>query len=309
MIRGLKHSSGIVSASFAAASIFCGLGLTRPAAAQEAHPEDAAIIRHLNTAITWYKQLMSINESAGQPSDAFYLDNARSVGRQAVQLAFQSAEGEAALLIIERSGVVADGNSGQSSETSDENKNIKKAAVNTAALITQTQSQIEALNGQIAKTSGKKQQELASRREILQEQLEFNTDLAGGTPKAGNVCERSKRKGKRAGERNRGAKEIPARTFCQGYRERVPSTCVQAVADCFREFRAIQSGRCLILPDRGPARDQSINQMAPQGSVKWLAKFNRRCEPGFEPRLRKDAVWRIRQQRKISPPWMQAGQQ
>ena len=148
-------------------------GAPAATAAQEAHPEDAAIVQHLNAAITWYKQLSSANESAGQPSDAFYMENARNLAKQALQLAFQSAEAEAALLTAGKSGESAT----LASQASTEQQNIAKAAADTANLITRTHAQIEALNRQITKASGKKLQELTSQRESLQEQLDFNKAL------------------------------------------------------------------------------------------------------------------------------------
>ncbi len=148
-----------------------------PEPAQGSHAEDAAIIQHLNTAITWYKQLTRANETAGQPSDQFYLENARSLARQAVQLAFQSAEAEAALLLTEKGEEAAGAGLALSSQASDERHNITKSAADTDALITQTETQIETLNSQIPKASGKKQQELTSKRDSLQEQLDFDKAL------------------------------------------------------------------------------------------------------------------------------------
>jgi hypothetical protein len=161
----------------AAAALLQGWAVPRAISAREASPEDAAIVRHLNAAITWYKQLSSANESAGQPSDAYYLENARSLAKQALQLAFQSAETEAAMLATQKEGGGVGAGVDLSSQTSSERQNIAKSAANTAALISQTQAQIDALNGQIAKASGKKLQELSSKREGLQEQLEFNKAL------------------------------------------------------------------------------------------------------------------------------------
>ena len=176
VMRGRK-----VLASFLGMIAVAGLLLSGPVpqaiAALTSSPEEAAIVRHLNAAITWYKQLASANESAGQPSDAFYLENARSLARQALQLAFQSAETEAALLAAEKGSASAIAGLPLSSQTSTEQQNIAKAAANTAALIRQIQAQIDALNGQIAKASGKKLQQLSSKRESLQEQLDFNKAL------------------------------------------------------------------------------------------------------------------------------------
>ena len=172
-MRGLRVPASYFGAALAAA-IFLQLSMVpRATCAQDARPEDAAVIRHLNAAITWYKQLSSSNESAGQPSDAFYLENARNLAKQALQLAFQSAEAEAASLATEKGG----GGAAVSSQTSTEQQNISKSAANTANLISQTQAQIEALNRQIEKASGKKRQELTSQRESLQEQVDFNKAL------------------------------------------------------------------------------------------------------------------------------------
>jgi small-conductance mechanosensitive channel len=172
-MRGLRVPASYFGAALAAA-ILLQLSMAPTAtSAQDQHPEDAAVVQHLNAAITWYKQLSSSNESAGQPSDAFYLENARNLAKQALQLAFQSGEAEAALTAAEKGG----GGAAVSSQTSTEQQNVSKAAANTANLISQTQAQIEAVNRQIEKASGKKRQELTSQRESLQEQLDFNKAL------------------------------------------------------------------------------------------------------------------------------------
>jgi small-conductance mechanosensitive channel len=172
-MRGLRVPASYIGQALAAAILLQLSMVPRAASAQDERPEDAAVIQHLNAAITWYKQLSSSNESAGQPSDALYLENARNLAKQAVQLAFQSAEAEAALLATEKGG----GGAAVSSQTSTEQQNISKAAANAANLISQTQAQIEAVNRQIEKATGKKLQQLTSQRESLQEQLEFNKAL------------------------------------------------------------------------------------------------------------------------------------
>jgi small-conductance mechanosensitive channel len=172
-MRGIRVPASYFGAALAAA-ILLQLSMVPTATfAQDERPEDAAVVQHLNAAITWYKQLSSSNESAGQPSDAFYLENARNLAKQALQLAFQSAEAEAALMATGKGGEGA----AVPAQTSNEQQNISKAAANTANLISQTQAQIEAVSQQIEKASGKKRQELTSQRESLQEQLEFNKAL------------------------------------------------------------------------------------------------------------------------------------
>jgi small-conductance mechanosensitive channel len=176
-MRGLRVSAIFLGVIVAAATLLQSGAVPQAIKAQEISSEDAGIVQHLNAAITWYRQLASANESAGQPSDAYYLENARSLAKQAVQLAFQSAEIEAAMQATEKGGGATGAGPGPSTQTSDEQQNIAKAAASTATLIGQIQAQIEALNGEIAKASGKRLQELTLKRESLQEQLDFNQAL------------------------------------------------------------------------------------------------------------------------------------
>jgi small-conductance mechanosensitive channel len=193
-MRGFRVSTSLLGLTVAAATILQYLGVPPPASAQDTRPEDVAIVQHLNAAITWYKQITSANESAGQPSDAFYLENARSLANQALQLAFQSAETEAALLLTERGGEADGGGLDLSSETSGEKQSIAQSAATTAAQISQTQTQIEMLNSQIPKVSGKKRQELISKRDNLQEQLDFDKALQEALQKLSTFMHGSARK-------------------------------------------------------------------------------------------------------------------
>ncbi len=175
MTRGIRIPAALLGAAIIAAAILPCLAVSPAKPAPQSHPEDTGIIRHLNSAITWYKELTTVNESPGEPSDAFYLDNARALATQVLQLAFQSADAEAALLSTEKAEGAGGG--GQPLEASQDQQNWAKSAANIAAQISQEQSQIDMLNSQIPKTSGKKQQALISQRDSLQEQLDFNKVL------------------------------------------------------------------------------------------------------------------------------------
>ena len=177
MRRRFRVPASLLDVAVAAVTILPCLAVPQATPAQEAHSEDAAIVQHLNAAITWYKQLTSANESAGQPSDAFFLDNARSLAKQAMQLAFQSAEAEAALSLTEKGGEAAGAGLGLPTQTSGERQNVAKSAADTAAQISQAQAQIEKLNSQIPAASGKKRQDLISKRDSLQEQMDFTKSL------------------------------------------------------------------------------------------------------------------------------------
>lgn len=177
MTRGLRISAFLFRVATAAATLFFCLAVAPAASAQGTQSQDGAVIQHLNAAITWYKQLTTVNESAGEPSDAFYLENARSLAKQAVQLAFQSADAEVELLHAQKSEETPKGNAALSSQSSSEQQNITQSVARTAALIDQIQQQISTLNAQITKASGKKLQELTSQRDSLQQQLDFDKTL------------------------------------------------------------------------------------------------------------------------------------
>jgi small-conductance mechanosensitive channel len=180
--RALSTFTGLVVLAMVTLTLVQSFVMPRAVIAQEGQPDEAAVIRHLNAAITWYKQLMAANESAGQPSDTYYLDNSRALARQVVQLAFQSAEAEANLL--------AAGKGTQS--PSSEQQSLAKAAADAAARSKETQAKIDALNGEIPRASGKKQQDLIAQRDTLQGQLDFDKALQEGVQKlsayaSGNV--------------------------------------------------------------------------------------------------------------------------
>ncbi|MDR3677305.1 MAG: mechanosensitive ion channel [Acidobacteriota bacterium] len=173
MRHWLSVLASLLGVIVAAAVMFPGRAAPQATPQATAQPEDIAIIRHLNAAITWYKQLTSVDEAAGLPSDAFYLDNARGLARQALLLAFQSADAEAALLLTEKGGDAGAGTA-LSTEASDQRQNVAKAAAAISNQISQAQAQIEILDSQIATASGKNRQGLISKRENWQEQLDFD---------------------------------------------------------------------------------------------------------------------------------------
>ena len=171
--RDLAKSARSLARAVVAAAMLFSISAPTTAIAQQAQPEATAVLRHLNSTITWYRQLMAANESAGEPSDIYYLDNARMLARQVVQLAFQSADAEAVLLSAEKGGQAA----------SNDQQNLSKAARDAATHSKETQAKIDLLNGQIPRTYGKKQQDLISQRDTLQGELDFDKALQEGIQK------------------------------------------------------------------------------------------------------------------------------
>ena len=151
--------------------LFAGLCGSRHAGlAQTAvRPLDSgAILNHLNAVITWYRQTSTRVQSAGEPSDAIYASNAQSLAGKAVQLAFQSAKAEAALL----PGVPQTARSASSANLS--SQSIEKRLSEVNGHIGELQSQIAAVKDKIAKSPQRKLKELTAQREALAGELDLN---------------------------------------------------------------------------------------------------------------------------------------
>ena len=142
-----------------------------------------AIIDHLDAAIGWERCLAGIDVGAGQPSDTLYLDNARNLGNQVVQFAFQSAEAESALLGNEKVGNGTATNNSSSTEGTSTQQNLARAAADATARIGQTQARIDELKKRIAAPHRMRQEALAAERDTLQHELELDKALQGALNK------------------------------------------------------------------------------------------------------------------------------
>src|ERR1700721_2417248 len=57
-----------------------------------------AILSHLNSIISWYRDSSSKIQSVGLPSDAIYQDTSQNLAQETIRLAFQSAKAAAVLV-------------------------------------------------------------------------------------------------------------------------------------------------------------------------------------------------------------------
>src|ERR1700693_1868735 len=121
-----------------------------------------AILDHLNAVINWYRGAMSRVPSVGLPSDAVYQMNAQNLAAEVAQLAFQSAEAEAAL-IPASSPAGAANTAGASSQ-----QNLAKMLSDVNARISALQAQITDLDQQIAHAPKAKRQQLMAQKESAQ---------------------------------------------------------------------------------------------------------------------------------------------
>jgi small-conductance mechanosensitive channel len=123
-----------------------------------------AIVDHLNAVIDWYRQVLSRVPSAGLPSDAVYQLNAQNMAVEVVQLAFQSAQAEAALLPA--AGPAS--NAGASAPSA-----LAKLESDTNARITALEAEIADLAQQIAGAPRTKRQPLIAQRDSAEGELEL----------------------------------------------------------------------------------------------------------------------------------------
>jgi small-conductance mechanosensitive channel len=153
---------------------------------QSPQGNSTAILDHLNAAISWYRHVATVDATAGQPSDELYLENARISASQALQLAFQAALAQSALGAKE-SGTAVNQGAASNGQGSSDQQGIAKAVTDIADRVTQTQSQIDDLNQQIARARGKKREELVSQRAGLQGQLDLDKMIQDALQRVASV--------------------------------------------------------------------------------------------------------------------------
>jgi small-conductance mechanosensitive channel len=128
-----------------------------------------ALLGHLNAVINWYRDATSKVQTVGLPSDAIYQDNAQNLAAQVVRLAFESAKAEAQLITAANSGSEAN----QSDATPTQEEKLAQFAAQVKTRIQQDQTQLAALDNQIAAASGSKKKNLADQREKVEGDLEL----------------------------------------------------------------------------------------------------------------------------------------
>jgi small-conductance mechanosensitive channel len=128
-------------------------------------PDRNAVLGHLNSIISWYRDAVSNVQPGELPSDAIVQQNVRTLAAQAVQLAFQWARAEAAL-IGEPAGTRA--NNGTPAP------DFSQAQAQISASIADDQSKLEDLNKQIASASGAKRKAFMAQRDALNGQIQLD---------------------------------------------------------------------------------------------------------------------------------------
>ena len=158
----------------AAAALFaavCAGPVTAPAQAVADLRSDT-ILDHLNAVIDWYRHALTRVQTVGLPSDAMYQFNAQSMASEAAQLAFQSAQAEAALI---PAAMPAGGGAGETTSQ----QNIAKLQSDLDARISVLKAQISALDQQIPGARKAKLQDLTAQKNRAQGELELRNAMRG----------------------------------------------------------------------------------------------------------------------------------
>jgi small-conductance mechanosensitive channel len=168
--------------------------------------DSVAPLHHLNQIISWYRHSTTGIQSVGLPSDTIYQDNVQSLGAEAMRLAFQSAKAEAELMKAQQK---TSGPAPAAGETTQQ-QNLAQLEAKTTSQIDQLQSQIESLNGQIAKAPAARRNNLEGQRDSLQGQLELQKALLDAVQKMATFVETNgESSGGLEGGINQLAKSIP----------------------------------------------------------------------------------------------------
>jgi small-conductance mechanosensitive channel len=144
-----------------------------------------ATLHHLNQIISWYRHATTGVQSVGLPSDTIYENNARNLGGQVVQLAFQSAKAEAELIKAQQKA----GNNNQPAQETTQMQALAQMQAKTTAQIDQLQSQIENLTAGIPKARSSQRAGLSSQREALESELDLQKALLDAVNKMASFVE------------------------------------------------------------------------------------------------------------------------
>ena len=163
-----------------------------------------AVLHNLNQIISWYRHATTGVQSVGLPSDTIYQDNTKSLGEQAVKLAFQSARSETAMIAAQQKAA------GKAANENTQQQNLQQLEQKTSAQIDTLQSQIKTLDGQIPRASYTKRRALVSQRDAAQSEWELQKALLEAIQKMAAFVETNgELSGGLEGEVNQLARSIP----------------------------------------------------------------------------------------------------
>ncbi len=125
------------------------------------------VLQHLNQTITWYQHVNGIDQSSTAPENILLQDSVRDGSNRVVQLAFTFARAEASVLS-------KSANPGDTNSTAPQpSRTLEQAIAESNDRVTKLQSEIDGLNRDIDKSSGRKRETLTSQRDTLAADLDL----------------------------------------------------------------------------------------------------------------------------------------
>jgi len=139
------------------------------AAAQSSPPTSAAdVIAHLEQTMAWYRHVAAAQDSAGGSSDVLSRDSTREASTKALQLAFDYARAEAALL---------DSTAASANPAAPGSGNLQQGAAKAADRVNALMSRIADLDARIPKATAHAQNGLTAERKELQVELDLAKEI------------------------------------------------------------------------------------------------------------------------------------
>jgi small-conductance mechanosensitive channel len=184
-----KRRQRIIAAALLCVTAFFAIsaGNAAPAVDRE------AILSHLNSIISWYRDSSSKVQSVGLPSDAIYQDTSQTLAQEAVRLAFQSAK--AAAVLVNASDPATPPTTSDASGASTQQQNLAQTLATLKSRIDQDQSKLDALNKQIETAPRSQRQNLTTQRDSLQAEISLDQATQDAVQKLATFVESSEESG------------------------------------------------------------------------------------------------------------------
>ena len=184
--------------------LFVSATFTPIGSTAQQQPNRNAVLEHLNTIISWYRDATANQRPGELPSDAIFQQNVRGLAAQAVQLAFDSARAEAALLGESSSSASSGADGGAPSQ------NYAQMQDQISQRIVDNQSKLDALNKHLPSQAGPKAKDLLAQQQALSGQIELDKAMLDAIQKMSTFVElNTVNKGGLEGSINELANSIP----------------------------------------------------------------------------------------------------
>ncbi len=134
-------------------------------------PNGPAVVDYLNQSIDWHRQIAVEQQLASDPADVLFLNDARQLANQALQLSFDFAKADAELLAKAKPAAAA--SEGENGAEPSAPQSLAQAAAAADAEVRARQADIQSLKKQSETAKGRKRRTLDSQIAALQSELEL----------------------------------------------------------------------------------------------------------------------------------------